>query len=216
MRTTMTAGAGASAVALLLLAAAGTTALAQQATPGLAPNAPNAPPSAVPESGAPGVLVPGAPVPGGSTAPGGVTTGANAPAGAPMSNPLAQEDVTRITGTTVYGKDGRALGSVDAVLMKPESRTIDRLVVKSGGVLGVGGRDVAIPLDQFSWETDKGGFTMATTVDDLKAMPEWQNPAARPATARPAAAGPPAPSGGSTDDGRSGGTASGSSTPPSK
>ena len=35
--------------------------------------------------------------------------------------------------------------------MDPDSKKIDRLVVKTGGVLGVGGHRFALPVDQFSW-----------------------------------------------------------------
>jgi sporulation protein YlmC with PRC-barrel domain len=91
-----------------------------------------------------------------------------------MPNPLTQEDVSRVKGSNVYGTDDKRLGSVDTVLMDPQSKTIDRLVVKAGGVLGVGGRDVAIPVDQFTWDRDKEGFRLSKTVDELKSMPEWQ------------------------------------------
>jgi hypothetical protein len=42
--------------------------------------------------------------------------------------------------------------------MKPEDKTIDRLVVRSCGVLGVGGYLVAMPLDAFSSDADAEAF----------------------------------------------------------
>jgi hypothetical protein len=57
--------------------------------------------------------------------------------------------------------------------MKPQSKEIDRLVVAAGGVLGIGAHDVALPLDQFHWDAHEGGFTIAKTEADLKAMPVW-------------------------------------------
>jgi len=92
---------------------------------------------------------------------------------APIPNPLTQEDVSKVSGTTVYGTDDKKIGSVDTVLMNPQSKSIDRLVVKSGGVLGVGGRDVALPVDQFKWDSTREAFRLAKTTDELKAMPEW-------------------------------------------
>jgi hypothetical protein len=92
---------------------------------------------------------------------------------APKPNPLKQEDVTRITGTAVYGSDSKKIGTVDAVLMNPESKSIDRLVVGAGGVLGIGAHDVALPLDQFHWDAQQGGFTLAKTEAQLKGMPAW-------------------------------------------
>ncbi len=93
---------------------------------------------------------------------------------APLPNPLTQEDVSRVKGTDVYGTDDKKLGSIDTVLMNPQSKSIDRLVVKAGGVLGVGGHDVAIPVDQFTWDSTKEGFKLSKTTDELKTMPEWK------------------------------------------
>jgi len=112
-------------------------------------------------------------------APGGLTTAPRPAAAAPQApavNPLTAEDVSRIEGTAVYGSDDKKVGSISNVLMKPDSKTIDRLVVAEGGLLGVGAHHVAMPLDQFRWDQQKGGFTIAKTADDVKAMAEWQDP----------------------------------------
>jgi sporulation protein YlmC with PRC-barrel domain len=88
-------------------------------------------------------------------------------------NPLSQEDVSKIEGTTVYGSDDGKIGHVSTALMDPSSKKIDRLVVTAGGVLGVGGHRVAIPVEQFSWDADRGTFKLNTTVAELKQMREW-------------------------------------------
>ena len=93
---------------------------------------------------------------------------------APMPNPLTMEDVSQIKGTAVYDSSGQKIGSVSTVLMQPSSKTIDRLVVGEGGILGVGSHHVALPVDAFSWDAQKDGFTLAKTAADLKSMPEWQ------------------------------------------
>jgi len=100
----------------------------------------------------------------------------------PAPDPLKMEDVSKISGSAVYGSDDSKIGSVSTVLMQPQNRTIDRLVISAGGVLGVGGHKVAVPLDQFKWDSDKGGFKIAKTTDDLKSMPEWQSQTARATT----------------------------------
>ena len=93
----------------------------------------------------------------------------------PAPDPLKMEDISKISGSAVYGTDDSKIGSVSTVLMNPSSKTIDRFVVSAGGVLGVGSHKVALPVDQFTWDSDKGGFKVAKTTDDLKSMPEWQN-----------------------------------------
>ena len=92
----------------------------------------------------------------------------------PAPNPLKMEDVSKIDGAAVYDNNGKKIGSVSTVLMKPESKTIDRLVVGEGGVLGIGSHRVALPIDAFSWDAQKDGFTVAKSADDLKSMPEWK------------------------------------------
>ena len=93
---------------------------------------------------------------------------------APAPDPLKQEDVSQIKGASVYGSDQQKIGTVSTVLMDPNSKQINRLVVNAGGVLGVGGRDVALPVNQFRWDADKDGFIIAKRGDELKSMPEWQ------------------------------------------
>ena len=87
-------------------------------------------------------------------------------------NPLAKGEISDVEGTGVYGDDGK-LGYVSTALMDPQTKKIDRLVVAAGGVLGIGGHRVAIPVDQFTWDADRGAFTLSTTMASLRSMPEW-------------------------------------------
>lgn len=108
--------------------------------------------------------------------PGARPPGAAAPAAAaprPTPNPLKQEIVSKIEGTTVNDQNDKKLGDVSYVLMDPSSKKIDRLVVKTGGVLGLGGHQVALPIDQFSWEPNKDAFKVSTDEAALKSQPEW-------------------------------------------
>lgn len=92
---------------------------------------------------------------------------------APAPNPLAQADISKIDGATVYGNDDKKIGRISTVLMDPQSKKIEKLVVAAGGVLGIGGHRVAIPLDQFSWDADRDGFKLNTTETALRDQPEW-------------------------------------------
>jgi sporulation protein YlmC with PRC-barrel domain len=140
--------------------------------------------------------------PGASTAPRSAGTGTSpstTPKATPKGDPLKQDDVSEIKGAAVYGSDDKKIGSIATVLMKPDSKTIDRLVVGAGGLLGVGARDVVMPVDEFHWDAAKGGFKIAKTEDDMKKMPEWKaalgsggaasgSTAAPPSSARPSTA----------------------------
>ena len=105
----------------------------------------------------------------GATAP----TATTAPAPRPAVNPLTREVVSDIEGTAVYGSDNDKLGHISEVLMDPQGKKIDRLVVSAGGVLGIGSHRVAIPVDQFKWDEQKGAFALAMTTASLKSQPEW-------------------------------------------
>ncbi len=130
------------------------------------------------------------------------------PVGAPVTqlkaapDPLRMEDVSRIKGAPVWGTDNRKLGSVATMLMEPASKTIDRLVISDGGILGVGSHLVAIPIADFSWDPQTAVFRLAISSDELKRLPEWKEqltqlpPGDMPASAtpvRPMGAAKPAP-----------------------
>jgi sporulation protein YlmC with PRC-barrel domain len=91
----------------------------------------------------------------------------------PAVNPLTQDEVSKIEGTSVYGSDDTKIGHITEILVDPQSKKIDRLVVAAGGVMGIGGHRVAMPLDKFSWDERKGGFKISETAASVKAMPEW-------------------------------------------
>ena len=93
----------------------------------------------------------------------------------PAMNPLGQADVSKIEGAAVYGSQNNEIGHISNVLIDPGTKKLDRLVVMTGGVLGVGGHRVALPLDRFSWDASKDGFKLAMTEDSLKSMPEWKS-----------------------------------------
>jgi len=96
----------------------------------------------------------------------------------PADNPLMKEDVSKLNGTNVYGSDDKKVGDVTTELMNPGSKTIDRLVVSVGGVLGVGGHHVALPINDFKWDGQRGGFRISKTADELKAMTQWKEASA--------------------------------------
>jgi sporulation protein YlmC with PRC-barrel domain len=102
------------------------------------------------------------------------STSAPAKSASASVNPLTVEDVSKLKGVAVYGGDNQKIGEISTVLMKPETKTIDRLVVGEGGILGVGARNVALPISAFSWDAQTGSFKIARTGDELKSMPEWR------------------------------------------
>jgi hypothetical protein len=117
--------------------------------------------------------------------PGGTTINPRPPAmtvapRVPAPDPLQQADVSKLEGVAVIGSDGKEIGDISTVLMQPQDRRIDRLVVHIGGVLGIGGRYVAMPVGAFTWDGLKNAFTIAKTANDVSYMAAW-HPEAAPA-----------------------------------
>ena len=109
----------------------------------------------------------------------GVPSGENtAPLAERHLDPLKQADVSKISGTDLSGSDNTKIGSVLTELMNPESKRIDRLVLSTGGILGVNKHDVVLGIDKFSWDADKNGLKVSSTADELKSMPEWHEQSA--------------------------------------
>jgi sporulation protein YlmC with PRC-barrel domain len=117
---------------------------------------------------------PGAAAPSRAAAP--PTNNAPSASATPMKDPLSSEDISQIEGSSVEASDGSSIGKVSTVLMDPSSKKVDRLVVSEGGVLGVGSHRVALPIDSFRWDPQNHNFVIQKSADDLKAMPEWQQP----------------------------------------
>jgi hypothetical protein len=106
-------------------------------------------------------------------------TGAAQPAPiaqADRPDPLKAEDVSKVRGTDVRGTDDKKIGDIETVLMKPDTRQVDRVVVDVGGVLGIGTHRVALPIDDLKWDPRAGAFRVSRTEDELKAIPEWKAP----------------------------------------
>jgi hypothetical protein len=100
--------------------------------------------------------------------------------GAEYPNPLLTENLAKLRGTDVRGGDDKKVGDIETALMKPDSKQVDRVVVDVGGILGLGTHRIALSIDDLSWDPKTGVFRVSKTQDELKQMPEWQEPTATP------------------------------------
>jgi sporulation protein YlmC with PRC-barrel domain len=85
------------------------------------------------------------------------TTAPTQPAGAGQVMTQMPPDLmraSRLMGVDVYGADNQKIGDIDEILMDRQGR-IHGLVVGVGGFLGIGQKDVAIPLDQVQWMSNQ-------------------------------------------------------------
>jgi sporulation protein YlmC with PRC-barrel domain len=85
------------------------------------------------------------------------TTAPTQPAGAGQVMTQMPPDLmraSRLMGVDVYGADNQKIGDIDEILVDRQGR-IHGLVVGVGGFLGIGQKDVAIPLDQVQWMSNQ-------------------------------------------------------------
>jgi sporulation protein YlmC with PRC-barrel domain len=94
--------------------------------------------------------------------------------GAPARQPAAPAQTTRdvkkdpMIGLAVFGADGHKIGEVRNVKAATDGK-IEEIHVRTGGMLGFGGRTVAIPAGKFN----KSGqnIQLALTSDDVAKLP---------------------------------------------
>lgn len=81
--------------------------------------------------------------------------------------------VSNMKGATVQGADGSKIGDIDKVLTDPDNKIV-AVTVDAGGFLGIGAKEVVMPLDQMQYDAGKKQFTASIGKDDVKSMPEWK------------------------------------------
>jgi outer membrane biosynthesis protein TonB len=70
-------------------------------------------------------------------------------------NPIYGMTGAEIVGQTIYGANGEEIGEIDNVVMGRGADTNPAAIVGVGGFLGLGERDVAVPLDRMRKEGDR-------------------------------------------------------------
>ena len=113
-----------------------------------------------------------APAPATEAAPGAVRATPPLPSTAAPQNSGAAASVATVKnvtiGAAVIGSDGQAIGEIKGVKSDPAGK-VEEIHVKTGGILGFGGKVVVIPAGKIA----KGGKTVevALTAADIGKMP---------------------------------------------
>ncbi len=80
---------------------------------------------------------------------------------------------SEIKGVGVHGPNNDEIGSVSDLVVARSSGHIMYAVVKTGDILGLGGKTVAIPFSSFAWNEADDHFTLNMTKEQLQAQPEF-------------------------------------------
>jgi len=102
----------------------------------------------------------------------------------PMGEPVI---ASHLMGQDVIGPDGKKIGDINDLVVDTASGQIEQVVIKHGGVLGVGGKSVAVNFSQIQLLPNQGVHA-SLTEDQLKSMPDFDKNATVSLTERTSAA----------------------------
>lgn len=89
-----------------------------------------------------------------------------------MMIPGLSMSVDEVSGMDIYDSTGERVGEVDDVLMG-EDGTVTGASLDIGGFLGMGEKDVVLPLESLTKTDD--GFTTALSKEQLESLPEYDD-----------------------------------------
>jgi sporulation protein YlmC with PRC-barrel domain len=97
------------------------------------------------------------------------------PGGGAIATEAAAISVDDMMGKTVRGSDGETLGSVEDIIIDPQSGEARQLVLSSGGFLGIGAKQIAIDLASANLSSQDDALVLPNmTQADVEAMPEFE------------------------------------------
>ena len=79
----------------------------------------------------------------------------------------------KVQGTAVYDGTGERLGTIDSLMLNKRSGKVAYAVMSFGGFLGIGERYHPLPWDKLTYDTDKGGYNIGVTQDELRSGPTY-------------------------------------------
>ena len=79
----------------------------------------------------------------------------------------------KVEGTTVYGAEDQAIGSIERVMIDKRSGQVSYAVLTFGGFLGIGNEHYPLPWQSLKYDTRLGGYRTAITESQLKAAPKY-------------------------------------------
>lgn len=122
-------------------------------------------------STSPGVTSPG------TTAPGATTSGSTMDSASPTagSATAGRTSAEKLMGKTVVDASGEELGDVKDVIMDANTGEARQIVISSGGFLGIGAKDIAVPFQQAQIQQGSDEITVSgLTRNQVEQMPEFE------------------------------------------
>ena len=80
---------------------------------------------------------------------------------------------SRVIGTSVYNSAGKAIGTIEDVVLDKSSNGIMFAVIGFGGFLGIGEKYHAIPWSLLDYDEKQGGYIVPFTKEQLMGAPAY-------------------------------------------
>lgn len=80
----------------------------------------------------------------------------------------------KIRGMSVVNQQDQGLGEITDLIIERGSGRTRYLVLRSGGVLGLGGKHVTVPYDSFAWDHNRKNAVLAATPEQVKGWTEFE------------------------------------------
>ena len=101
---------------------------------------------------------------------------AAAPEAEGIQQQLQDMQVNEIAGQSLVNAEGESIGEISAIAMENQTGQ-PYVIVETGGFLGIGARDVAVPMDQVSQLTEDNNLQANLTEEQLEAIPDYDEQA---------------------------------------
>ena len=96
-----------------------------------------------------------------------------------MADTIARDETHRliasdkVEGTNVYNSENEKLGSVRNVMIDKRSGQAEHAVLEFGGIFGLGSDHYPIPWDMLTYDTDKNGYVVNLTKEQVEGAPHY-------------------------------------------
>jgi len=85
----------------------------------------------------------------------------------------AAASLDHLMGKDVYGAEGNKIGSIEDIILDPQTGKAQLAVIERGGLLGIGGKSFAVDYTLIGMEGDRL-VAKQVTEEQAKAMPEFK------------------------------------------
>lgn len=86
----------------------------------------------------------------------------------------------KVEGTAVYNRDDERLGSIERFMVDKRSGQVEYAVMSFGGLFGLGHSHYPLPWQALTYDTDKGGYVVNVSKEQLEGAPRYEGEADQP------------------------------------